>query len=178
MSLSTLIGVKEFAIQGRQLSSDVDIVPILFETQSAGYHALDFRLESIPDGVDIILLDKHTNRSISITHNSVYEFTSSKGLFSDRFELLVSNQVITGVLGEEVNSLVQYQVNGDHLVAKSTSKIQLIDMVDLNGKMLFRKESEASNREMTLPLYKTNRLIIVRAYLENGMIINQKLQIK
>lgn len=178
LNITTLIDNIAYIIQGRPLRSDTDNIVLNFETKTAGKHTIDFRLESIPNGTDIVLLDKYTNRSISITNNSVYEFTSSKGSFSDRFELLVSNQVITGVLGEEVNPLVQYQVKGDQLLAKSTSKIQLIEMVDLNGKMLFRKESETSNMEMKLPLLKTNKLIIVRAYLENGMIINQKLQIK
>ncbi|MEP0365480.1 MAG: T9SS type A sorting domain-containing protein [Cyclobacteriaceae bacterium] len=94
LDISSLIEGKRYAIQGRPLSQEPEVIPLFFQTNEAAVHQLEITLEALPIGVEIVLIDSYLNKTIAVSEDFKYAFNSASGQFADRFVLSTAANVL------------------------------------------------------------------------------------
>src|SRR5690606_24891718 len=127
--------------------------------------------------VRIYLKDKDLN----ITHNlmeSEYEFESNPGEFKERFQIFYETEEIMGT-GDFDSNLVQiYQHNGNIVIESKTEKILSVQLFDLNGRNLHKKEKVNANHYQIDSNTFESHVLVVKVVTEKGEIISKKIILK
>ncbi|NMH28116.1 hypothetical protein [Flavobacterium silvaticum] len=173
---SMLDAATKLAIQGRALPfNNNDVVPLGYKTTVAG--TLSINLENVdgiftPQGIDIYILDKADNSYHDIRLGS-YSFTSVVGTFDDRFELHYTTQSLgTG----ENTANPAYIIAKDHEIQVSSAGqfIKSVAIFDVTGKHILEDDKLNTNLFSTGKLNVAAQVLIVKAILEDGSRITQK----
>jgi hypothetical protein len=175
ISLNSLIGDTDYAIQGRPLPFDAsDIVQLSFKATTAGNHtiAIDHTDGLFAGSQDIYLKDKLTG-ALHNLKTSGYTFASEAGSFAGRFEIVYQNSLGTGEHALGGSAVVVYKHDGSFVVNSGKMPMSNIKVYDIRGRLLVEKKSIASN-EATFNAGETIQVLIVKVSLESGAIVTRK----
>jgi len=175
LSLYSVNGTDTYSIQGRALPfTSSDVVPLGYRTSIAGSFTL--ALEDF-DGLfadqDVYLLDKTTNTMQNLKTGS-YTFLSEIGTFNDRFEIRYTDSVLSveSPLADE-NVFVVYSHNGQ-LVVNAAVKMASVAVYDILGREIYHSGAINANDFKITPLNMKNQVLLLKAVLENGIVVGKK----
>lgn len=177
VALFSLINNESFIIQGRPLPfDDQDVVPMGINIVAEGDHIIAIKkVDGIFSGEqNIYLEDKYLN----ITHDlkqSPYSFTSSKGIFKDRFVLrYTTNSLNNPSFETEANSVIVFSSNNILSVKSLEKNIQSIEVFDVLGRVLIKDENVDSQLYNSSNMFNIGETLILKIKLDNGSDIIKK----
>ena len=104
-------------------------------------------------GLPVYLYDKELGISQNLLNNNVYEFNFSGGVEKNRFELRFSEL-------SEVKQFESNQINifpnpaGDFVVISGKSEIKNIELLDVTGKSVLKKQINSETGKIDLKKYQ------------------------
>ncbi|HEX9981388.1 MAG TPA: choice-of-anchor D domain-containing protein [Flavobacterium sp.] len=178
VSFYSLIGEDHYRIQGRQPFSTDDLVPLGYSSAIAG--SFTVRIDTAEgqfddDATDVFLQDKVLN-IIHDLKQGPYVFTTTAGVFNDRFTLRYTNESLANpdsVLPD--NSIVAYGNNGNIVVKSATLNIREVKVYDLSGRLVFSKSGLDSREAVFQDAVPYNQGLIIRILTETGIIVSKKI---
>jgi hypothetical protein len=94
LSVYTVVGNDVLAINAMPFEGEQMVVKLGYSTENQGIHGFQFDGLNILNGVDKVYLKDNYNNTIQlITSSDTYAFSTQKGRFDDRFEIIFTNQV-------------------------------------------------------------------------------------
>lgn len=131
----SLMNEDNYAIQGFSHFDDLKKVLLGFELMGEG-DAMISKV-STPDNYSVHLYDNYANVLHDLSTDS-YSFESTEGIFSDRFELLISKTTL-GV--ESYQTDVKAYWKGNNIQLDLSQAIQKVELVGLNGQVLLERSN-------------------------------------
>ena len=116
-----LIDNKKYVIQGRELPFvDTDVVPLGLKINQSGIYNISFEnADGLFENQNIHLKDNYTTTIHDIKQSS-YSFTSQAGDFSDRFQVVFKNDLLS--IDDVSTILVYFDSNSNEVVIKSSNE--------------------------------------------------------
>jgi len=176
VALTTSIGGEKYLIEGRAPFQNDDIVPLNFETDTAGQFTVSLeQLQGIFSGSqNIYLRDNVTN----VLHNlklTDYVFSSDAGQFQNRFEIRYSESAL-GVqdptLGLE--SVIAYGIDNSLVVKSNVGNIANIQLFDIQGRLLIEK-NKMDTASVVVPLTANKQVLLVKVSTQTGFVVTRKI---
>lgn len=164
------------SIQGRALvNPSVDKVQLAVNIPENGTYtiALDkFKGRFATGGQNIYLKDKNLGELINLSEVSSYEFTSEKGVFKDRFEVVYTESVLGSVEQEVFSDVIIYNAE-NQIVIDAPETIQTVQIIGIDGKTL---DYFSGINQKTFKVNSTNKkqLVLFKVTLTNGKTIVKK----
>ena len=178
-SIYSLAESETLIIQGRPTPFDQnDQVPIGVRIISDGNYkiAIDAVDGLFSDSAqNIYLEDKELNIIYDLRQNP-YSFTSTAGIFNDRFVLRYTDTALSNPDFETLsNSVVVATNHGEMTIKSSIENIQEVTVYDVLGRQLFFAKAINNSSFMTSNISTSQQTLIVKIKLENGMTISRKI---
>jgi hypothetical protein len=176
-SIFSMIGDKPMFIQGRSIPFDnMDVVKLGYQIAANGNYTISI---AAFDGLfqnddNIIYLKDLLLNTITNLKVTPYSFYSNAGIISNRFEIVYQNGLLSTNSIDINKGITVYKQNENIFVTSKFQDISKIEVFDLAGKRLFRKESILKDYFVVNGFFAEQR-IIVSITLNNGVIINRKL---
>ncbi|MFD2543113.1 LamG-like jellyroll fold domain-containing protein [Lacinutrix gracilariae] len=154
--LNLMLDGEYMTIQSYAEITDDKVVPLALKT--SGNNSYSIKLTetiNIAEDQEVYLRDNLTNVYYNLRQDTAYTFTSTAGVFNDRFEIVFSSQTLST---EEVtvnnNTVIYYNNNSSLLYVKgldtTVSNLQLINML---GQTVYAKASVSNTSlENGLPI--------------------------
>ncbi len=156
---------------------DADVIRLGYKSSISGEFNISIAdLDGLFLNQNVFIEDKLTGQ-IHDLKSSSYDFTSSIGTFTDRFVIRFTNNTVSTekFIAADV-SMVQITATDEQLTVKTTQEtLSTVSVYDLTGRLLYKK-TKVAQAELTIPLQKSNQLLIAKIELENGSRITRKIQ--
>ena len=171
--LYNVINDSEYVIQGKGLPfAETDEIALGLKATTAGNYTIS--LENV-DGLftnqNVFLKDNVTN-SIHDIKQTPYTFTTSEGVFNDRFKVVFKNAASVNQSVSENDVIV---VSSQELNVQSTNeKIASVLVFDVLGRKLFEGNDIKTNN-FIIPISKRNVPLLMEINLVNGNKIYKKI---
>lgn len=173
-ALYNLINDRKYTIQGRALPFETtDVVTLGFKAVHAGTFTISLVNSDglFTDGETTIYLK---DKLESITHNltdSDYTFESEAGEFNERFEIVYEEESMNV---DDLNSgWVQiYRNNQDIVIESKSSKILSLELIDLNGRSIYRNAKVNADQFQIRSAAKG--VLVVKVQTQDGKITTKK----
>jgi len=137
---------ENISIKSYPESTEERIIPIAFESQADGNYTFNIEDFTITDKA--YLRDLHTGAWISLSANTVYEFTHNASNDKLRFELVL-NPKTTGVENPESPMASIYSNQEMIYVTLAYAENTTISVFDLSGRKLQQVETNEQNNQLT-----------------------------
>lgn len=177
IDIYSLLDNRKLVIQGRALPfTATDIVPIGFRVTTAGNYSLSI---ANTDGIfagdqNVYLLDKTTGLYHDLKAAN-YDFTTTNGIFNDRFEIRYTAQTLeidTPTVSDNEIKVVSNN-NGLSIYCASTA-ITKVEIFDVLGKLLFRQNDINTSALEAIQLQSAPQILLVKVTLDNGQMVTKK----
>ncbi len=176
VTLYSIIGVNNFAIQGRSIPFDnSDIVPIGYSSTTGGQVTINLEnFDGLFENQNIYLYDKNTGLYHDLKTAS-YTFMTSTGTFNDRFEIRYTTTALSTNSISSNNNEIKI-IASQHQFSATSNKVAIskIEIYDVLGKLLFIKNSVNSNEFSGELTNVHSQLLFIKVILENQQIITKK----
>ncbi len=176
-SFYSIIDSESFVIQGRPLPFNMDdIVPLGLTLNHFGNLAISIReVDGLFASDTPIFIE---DRQLNVFHDlklAPYFFTSEIGRFDDRFQLRYGTALSIQDSEFSTNDIQIIKREGIIYLKSKNLSIDEVAIFDMLGRLLLK--SEAQNQiYLEIPLnILANQVIIVKAKLENGQTVSQKI---
>lgn len=163
-------------IQGRPAPfNNTDEVPLGVTTPSNGIYkiAINNAVGVFEEAQDVFLEDK----TINVIHNlknSPYSFSSSEGVFNDRFVLrYTDNSTLSNEITESNLNTFTF-IKNNSIEVKSNQNIKNIVVFDLTGKQITQFRVENTSKEFKGDFQYAQGIYLVQIQLENSNTITKK----
>ncbi|HEU4791235.1 MAG TPA: T9SS sorting signal type C domain-containing protein, partial [Flavobacterium sp.] len=169
-------------IQGRAVPFDkTDRVPLGYKSTIEGVFTISINeVDGVLTDQPIFIEDK-VNNVVHNLKNGVYSFTTSKGIFNDRFVLrFMSNNVTakaldTGIFDTEREGVIVSVKNSQIKINSFSETIDKVMVYDLKGSLLYEKDNVNSNEFRVLNFNSSEQFLIVQILLKNGKWVTQEI---
>ncbi|MFD2543116.1 LamG-like jellyroll fold domain-containing protein [Lacinutrix gracilariae] len=181
--LNLMLDGEYMTIQSYAEITDDKVVPLALKT--SGNNSYSIKLTetiNIAEDQDVYLRDNLTNVYYNLRQDTAYTFTSTAGVFNDRFEIVFSSQTLST---EEVtvnnNTVIYYNNNSSLLYVRglntTVSNLQLINML---GQTVYAKTGVSNTTlENGLPIHTlATGIYIVSIKTEDHQTIEKKIVVK
>jgi len=170
IALYSVAGDKELSINGRSLPfNEQDFIPLGYKSNANGNLKISI---AAADGqlanTTIYLQDKVLN----IIHNlkeSDYEFTTTSGIFKDRFVLRYTEESLGIKTYADKESIIVYKDSNRNIMINSgLENMNQISIFDISGRLIYeRKDVGATNATIeSLPV--SSQVLLVNIITDNG----------
>jgi hypothetical protein len=173
----SLIDNEKVCIQGRPVPfNDSDLVPLGAAIASAGTYKIAI---AYVDGLfetnqDIYVEDKMLN-VIHDLRTAPYTFTSTTGVFNDRFVLRYTNASLSTGSTELNPNIVITTQNQQVSIKSDLVQMKSVVIYDMLGRTLLNREGIYSNDVVLSNINASNQALVVKITLENGQVISKKI---
>ena len=181
VSLYSITNAKKLTIQGRALPfSNHDEVPLGYKTTLTG--SLTISIEEV-DGLLVgqnIYIKDNVLGTVHNLKDSDYTFTTVPGTFDDRFVLryLPQENLGTDVPTIDENTMVVFNNNNQISIKSTDNTISKVEIIDLQGRVIFTKNNIDAQAFATQSLSVTNQLVIVKVTTDNNAELVKKVMLK
>jgi hypothetical protein len=172
---------RQFAIQGKSPESLTldEVIPLGFDTSIDEATLYKFSIPQLEGSFmnqnDIFIKDNLLNK----THNlkeSDYSFTSEVGEFTDRFEIVFTEDVLSvGEVKIDKNTLQIIELPNGNVQFKVSSQYEMksIEIVDLLGRTLYQLDAQGNSQTFSLSNL-SQATYLAKVKLSNGYVITKK----
>ncbi len=140
LNVYTVVGSDLLAINAMPFEGEQVVVKLGYATENQGSHGFQFDGLGILNGVDKVYLKDNYNNTIQlITTSDTYTFTTEKGRYDDRFEIIFTNSVTNVDQLLSTKTLVVYPnpVSGDDFIVNLSGENNYEVVVsDLLGRVI------------------------------------------
>lgn len=174
-ALTSWLNSTEYIIQGRAPFTLSDIVPLHFRTLTAGNYTIAVnQVDGLFLGNQRIYLRDRTAGVLHDLKNSAYTFTTPAGAFSDRFELVYGEGILS-TAGADFNSgtVVLYPQAGGVMVDAKKSVLREIEVFDMAGRLL-KTVKNINTTKVMVPLEAARQVLIFRITSASGQTVSRK----
>ena len=172
--LYSLVNDEKLVIQGRGLPfTDEDTIPLGLKIVVTGNYSISIEtFDGLFESQDIFLKDNSLN-TIHDLKQSAYTFTSSEGIFENRFEIVFKNSTLSNEDIINENTLTVY-TNTNGIVVNSNEMIKEIILFDVLGRKLQHK-TEVNDFEFVVDeIIKSNQALFIKTVFSNGITKTKK----
>ncbi|MGQ2985382.1 T9SS sorting signal type C domain-containing protein [Flavobacterium sp.] len=174
-NLYSVVADQSLAIQGRPAFTAEDVVPMGFNTAAAGTFEFSIdHMDGIFLGEQAVFVKDNLTGTTHNLKNGAYSFTSEIGTFDTRFEIVYAEEA----LGTDNPVIAPSQVvifqNAKLVTVTSPEAIKSVVVYDLLGKAIYVNNNVNAQELTTTSLTAQNQVVIVKATLENGQVVNKK----
>ncbi len=174
-NIYSLVGESKLAIQGRPAFTAGDVVPMGFDTETAGTFTLSIdHVDGLFLGDQAIFVKDNMTGAVHNLKDSDYTFESEAGTFNTRFEIVY----VTEALGTDNPVVAPAQVivfqNAKQVTVTAPETIKSVVVYDLLGKVIYVNNNVNAQELTTTTLQAQNQVVIVKATLENRQVVNKK----
>ncbi len=172
---------RQFAIQGKSPESLTldEVIPLGFDTSIDEATLYKFSIPQLEGSFmnqnDIFIKDNLLNK----THNlkeSDYSFTSEVGEFTDRFEIVFTEDALSvGEVKIDKNTLQIIELPNGNVQFKVSSQYEMksIEIVDLLGRTLYQLDAQGNSQTFSLSNL-SQATYLAKVKLSNGSVITKK----
>jgi hypothetical protein len=163
-------------IQGRALPfNESDAVPLGYRTIIEGEFTISIdEVDGMFSDHPVYLEDKLTHTINDLRQNS-YTFTTTTGVFNNRFVLRYTNKTLNTDDFEAVNDVVSIGIKNRMISVNSTmANIDKISVYNISGQQLSNKENIRDTYSIIQDLPSNQQILLVKVLLENGKSITKK----
>ena len=166
------INNQKYVIQGRELPFvDTDVVPLGLKTNQSGTYSISFeKADGLFESQNIYLKDNYTF-TIHDVKQSPYSFTSQIGDFTDRFEIVYRNDLLS--IDDESTVLIYSDSNGT-VVKSLNEKINGIVVFDVLGRQLYNFQNINLNTFQTNTFTAQKQTLFLKITLNSGKVLTKK----
>lgn len=175
-SFYSFVDDEKVIINGRSVFSTSDVIQLGTQHfQSGLYKIKAVDQEGIfANGQNIYIKDNMLNVVSNITENA-YEFTSTSGVFTNRFEIVYEQDAVLSTTNSNKSNFIVYRDAQDFVFQSSAKKIISYELYDMSGRIIMSQKSNAQEIR-----FAANTLIdgtyVLKAQLEGGDIISRKIR--
>ncbi len=177
VSFYSLMQDQSLSVQAKAMPVEGgDTIPLGYKSGIAGTFTISIAdLDGLFADQDVVLEDKLTGMS-QLLKEADYTFTTEKGTFNDRFVISVPNVTLgTDDFIIDENLSVQIFTTGGQLTVKTVNESLLaVSVYDITGRLLFNQANLVQD-ELTLPIQKSNQILVAKIELGNGQKITKKI---
>lgn len=176
----SLIVNENFVIQGRPLPfTDTDVIHLGVKITSQGNHiiaiaAIDGLFET---GNQTIYLKDNLLSIVHSISNSPYNFTSEKGEFNNRFEIVFRNNALSlNNSTFNTNNLTIIEINNDIMkfsLDAKTATIKSVEIIDMLGRTLYKLKGSSNTETYNLSNLRS-AAFMAKVTLSNNQILVKK----
>ncbi len=174
----SILNSKPFIIQGRSLPFNVnDQVPLGINILTAGNYKIAI---GEVDGLFLqgqsIYLQDNLLGIIFDLRQSPYSFQSESGVFTDRFVLRYTDNVLNTDTFSSIDSnvVVATPTTNQIAIKSALEKINAVEVYDLLGRAIVSKSNVSDNLILFTNLTSKNQVLLVKIHLENGQTVTRK----
>ena len=166
------INNQKYVIQGRELPFvDTDVVPLGLKTNQSGTYSISFeKADGLFESQNIYLKDNYTF-TIHDVKQSPYSFTSQIGDFTDRFEIVYRNDLLS--IDDESTVLI-YSDSNETVVKSLNEKINGIVVFDVLGRQLYNFQNINLNTFQTNTFTAQKQTLFLKITLNSGKVLTKK----
>jgi len=172
---------KNLAIQGKKPIDNEESVPLGFSSFVDEGKMLKIGISKtegkfINDEYEIYLKDKFLNTLHNLKEKE-YEFIiNEKGVFNDRFELIIKNSTVLNVEDEIVNNQLVIKNSNNHLTisTRNNSIISSLKIYDMLGKLIIKKSPNKNEFKVNAENINKGTVLLINAELDNNEVISKK----
>jgi hypothetical protein len=167
-----LINNQKYVIQGRELPFlDTDIVPLGLKIDQNGNYTISFEnADGLFESQNIYLKDNYT-MNIHDIKQSPYSFYSQTGDFTNRFEVVYNNNVLSV---DEENVIMVYSDSNETIIKSSNENIKEIAVFDVLGRQLHNFQNINLNIFQTNKLNNQKQTFLIKVILSSGKVLTEK----
>ena len=171
--LYNVINDKEYVIQGKGLPfANTDEIALGLKAKTAGNYSIS--LENV-DGLftsqNVYLKDDVTN-SIHDIKRSPYQFTTSEGVFNNRFKVVFKNALVNEESISQENVVVFTQ--NDELKINASHEITKVEVFDVLGRTIYNN-SKVNDKTLNIAsIANRNQALFVKLTFVTGQTITKK----
>ncbi|MEA3450364.1 MAG: hypothetical protein U9Q83_00510, partial [Bacteroidota bacterium] len=178
ISFYSLMDNQEMGIQ--TFSNQIENKEILlgFETQVQGDYSISIKDYDMPDNYDILLIDNSEN-TITNLNQQEYTFSTSKGIFKNRFVLNISEKFVTVPINENNSKEIKIysDKNNIYIVNQSDEQINnaVFILTDIQGRVILKEHINlTSSSEINIPIIEQKGIYVSVIFWGNNK-ISQKI---
>ena len=173
--LYNIINDSEFVIQAKGLPFvDTDEVPLGFKATTAGNYTIS--LENV-DGLfatqNVFLKDNVTN-VIHDIKTSPYAFSTTEGVFNNRFLLVYRNALLSNGSFVSNGSLVVF-TKDEKIQIHASQEIATVQVFDVLGRTIYNNKNVNNDSLEIAAVTSKNQALIVKVVLKNGETLVKKI---
>ena len=170
---------KNLTIQGRVLPFDInDAIPLGYSSTIKGVFSIAIdQVDGVLVSQDIFIEDK-SNNVIQNLKQGPYSFSTEVGTFKNRFVLRyvnTSKTLRTGTFKVIENTVLVSSTNKQIKINSSKELINKVEVFDLLGKPIYKKNDVNSNEFVITNLAMDHQLVLVKIVLQNGTTVTKKI---
>lgn len=167
-----LINNQKYVIQGRELPFvDTDVVSLGLKINESGTYNISFEnADGLFEAQNIYLKDNYTS-TIHDIKQSPYSFTSQSGNFTDRFQVVYKNDLLSI---EEENNIIVYSDSNEIVIKSSNENIKEISVFDVLGRKLYDFQNINLNTFHTNKLATQTQTLLIKVVLSSGKVLTKK----
>ena len=177
-SIYSLIGERMLAIQAKALPfDDTDTIPIGYVVNVAGNTVISIdHVDGMFEKGQGVYLEDLVLGVIHDIKTTPYAFSSEAGTFNDRFVLRYTNKTLGNGDFDKGNNQVLVSVKNKEIkISSSTEPIDKVQVYDLHGRQLFKKNSVNSSEFVIVNLGASEQALLVKIILRNGQTLSKKI---
>jgi len=176
VKIYSLIEEQPVVIQGRQLPfNDQDRIPIGYDIATAGNYSIAIHtVDGLFTGNQDIYLEDLTLNIMHDLKQSPYQFTTTAGVFRNRFVLRFTNSTLSNNDFEINNSVIVY-INDKINIQSGREDIRTVEVLDLLGRSILLLEDINSKTVQVGNIVKNNTPLIIKIKLSDNRIISKKI---
>jgi hypothetical protein len=175
-ALTSTIDGQDYIIQGRAFPFEVsDVIALGFKSELGGNYTIAINnFDGIFDSQNqaIYLKDNLTNNRQDLKLGS-YSFTSTAGVFNNRFEVQYENLLSTENSLLAANAVAVYKQNQEIVVNAGNIKLSKVQIYDVRGRLLIEKNN-IDGSEVRLNAGASNQVVLVKVISANNEVITKK----
>ena len=168
-------GDEKLAIQGRSLPfTDEDVITLGLKILTPGNYSISIEdFDGLFASQDVFLKD-NTSNVIHDLKQSAYTFSSSEGIFENRFEIVFKNSILSNEGLINSGDLIIYTTNST-IAIDAHESIKQVTIFDVLGRKLFNDASFKEKSASINSIFPISQALFVKVELTNGQIITKKI---
>ena len=173
--LYNVLNNEKYVIQGRGLPfTDEDTIPLGLKMVTTGTYSVSIEtFDGLFESQDIFLKDNTLN-TIHDLKQSAYTFSSSEGIFENRFEIVFKNSTLSNEDFINSGDLIVYTSNNS-ITIDAPESIKQVTVFDVLGRKLFDDASFNEKSASINSILPANQALFVKVELTNGQVITKKI---
>ena len=172
-ALTSLIDNQEYVIQGRSLPfTNTDVVPLGFKTSSQGSYTITLsNFDGLFIGYQPVYLKDNLTGLLTNLKISNYTFTTTAGIFNERFEIVYVNTVLETSDKGRLNKNVFVIIKDQNLrVYTKEITIDKVEVFDLMGRLISSTYDINNDFVEIKNITQSNEVQIINIYTDIGRI--------
>ena len=174
--LNSVLDNSDYTIQGKSLPFNAsDVVPLSYKVTDAGNYtiAIDHVDGLFTDASQAIILKDNLLATEHDLKTGPYNFASTPGSFTDRFEIIYQSQLSVTNPVFTANSVIVYTQGTNLVINSGTAIMSSVKVFDIRGRLL-QSKTAINASQTVLNFDSANQVLLLQITSEDGTTVTKK----